>query len=301
MEIHRLLWHPEEQKKSLSWNLLAILNNQNALPWLCTRDFNEILMESEKKGGAGRRNQLIKNFRDILNICNLHDLGFTGYPFTWSNGREGDDNIQERLDRCLASDSWSYLYPVVKVIHEKKSFSDHCPLTIEFSTDGWGKEVANKKSFKFEEMWTKEPSCERIIEMAWRKNDNVLNNIGSVKNALLGSVFLNIKKLRRRLKELEDQMGKLQKAEPSRENFSAHNTILKELEDLMEKEEIFWRQRSWALWLKEGDKNTKFFHPKANQRQRRNTIKKIRSQEGDWCYEENRIEELAREFFSNFF
>lgn len=102
--------NPEDDKKALSWNLLSILKNQSDLPWLCAGDFNEILMESEKMGGVGRRNQLIQNFRNILNFCNLHDLGFTRYPFTWSNGREGDDNIQERLDRYVASESWSSLY-----------------------------------------------------------------------------------------------------------------------------------------------------------------------------------------------
>ena len=41
-------------------------------------------------------------------------------------------------------------------------------------------------------------------------------------------------------------------------------------------EEISWRQKSREIWLKEGDRNTGFFHKMANSHRRRNNIDRIR-------------------------
>ena len=51
-------------------------------------------------------------------------------------------------------------------------------------------------------------------------------------------------------------------------------------------EEVSWRQKSRELWLKEGEKNTQFFHRMANSHRRRNFIKKVRIN-GCW-FEEGR-------------
>ncbi|KAJ9675647.1 hypothetical protein PVL29_024530 [Vitis rotundifolia] len=55
-------------------------------------------------------------------------------------------------------------------------------------------------------------------------------------------------------------------------------------------EEITWRQKSREVWLKEGDRNTDFFHKMTNAHRRRNNVDKIKIN-GAWLTEENGIRE----------
>ena len=47
---------------------------------------------------------------------------------------------------------------------------------------------------------------------------------------------------------------------------------MKEYQNWVVLEETSWRQKTREIWLKEGDRNTGFFHGMANSHRRRNTI-----------------------------
>ena len=52
--------------------------------------------------------------------------------------------------------------------------------------------------------------------------------------------------------------------------------------------EISWRRKSMEVWLKEGDRNTSFFHKMANAHRRRNSMARVKIN-GTWLTEGNEI------------
>ena len=63
-------------------------------------------------------------------------------------------------------------------------------------------------------------------------------------------------------------------------------------------EEISWRQKSREVWLREGDRNTSFFHRMANSHRRRNCLSKIKIN-GIWLIEEQEIKGGVVSAFQN--
>lgn len=56
---------------------------------------------------------------------------------------------------------------------------------------------------------------------------------------------------------------------------SQMTSLLAEIQQLAKIEETSWRQKSRCLWLKEGDRNTKYFQKIANSNRRSNCIDKL--------------------------
>lgn len=62
-----------------------------------------------------------------------------------------------------------------------------------------------------------------------------------------------------------------------------------EINTLLDREARMWSQRSRTLWLKNGDKNTRFFHCQATQRFKNNLIRGIMDESNTWKVESDEI------------
>ena len=74
-----------------------------------------------------------------------------------------------------------------------------------------------------------------------------------------------------------------------------------QLRELLDKEEIMWRQRSKSLWLKAGDRNTSFFHAVASKRKRNNMISRIKDGQGNWVEKYDEIAVVFTGYFKEIF
>ena len=66
----------------------------------------------------------------------------------------------------------------------------------------------------------------------------------------------------RAIKELQKKLDLLNEAEPTKVAKAEYLELSKRMDELLQKQKIFWAQWSRINWLKHGDKNTKFFMPK---------------------------------------
>ena len=76
---------------------------------------------------------------------------------------------------------------------------------------------------------------------------------------------------------------------------------LKELSDALKAEEMFWKQKSRIFWLREGDRNTKFFHALIKQRRARNRITQLLDANGNVIEDEEGLVTIATSYFTQIF
>ena len=123
----------ETHKRQESLDLLRSLHGRNSFPWLCAGDFNEIIKQLEKKGGRLKPYAQMQIFRDALDESELTDLGFKGFPYTWSKHYRNGALIWERLNRAVASYEWFSKFLGSWVHHVDSTTSDHKILWAELS------------------------------------------------------------------------------------------------------------------------------------------------------------------------
>ncbi|XP_056855386.1 uncharacterized protein LOC108844869 [Raphanus sativus] len=243
---------PAVENRSAFWTKLSQVGLGRDSPWLLSGDFNEILDNSEKVGGPLRWEGSFTAFRSFVSQNGLWDLKHSGNKLSW-RGNRYSHFIRSRLDRSLVNCSWSELFPIGRSSYLRFEGFDHRPLITYF-----GKSLPKRRGvFRFN----------RRSIIKWAKEQNEKSNVIIAKAQ----------------KELETALSS---AVPDPHLI---DTLTTTLSSAYKEEEQFWLQRSRIQWLKEGDRNTGFFHAITRQRRLINSFSVIENKHGNEVHDEAQI------------
>ena len=90
---------PRSEERRILWSNLSKVAKLHNKPWIMAGDFNEPLVGGDKFGGRGVSLNRSLLFKECLDRCNMIDIGFSDPRYTWTNKRDINDLILERIER----------------------------------------------------------------------------------------------------------------------------------------------------------------------------------------------------------
>ena len=218
----------------------------------------------------------MNEFSEFIFSLGLMDIPLEGGKFTWSNNCESP--AMSRINWFLYSGDWEDWYPTVVQKRPPKLLSDHFPILLES-----GKFLRGKRPFRFENMWLQAEGFGEMVR-GWWESYQVDGTPSFILAKKLKALKLDLKKWNEKVFRNVGHKRNQRMLQLNQFDVLVEDRLLSEDENLQKEriraelernalmEEISWRLKSWGLWLREGDKNTRFFHCIANSHRRNNSI-----------------------------
>lgn len=158
------------------------------------------------------------------------------------------------------------------------------------------RESRGRKGFRFDKRWLGKEGFSETVKQSWGYEDpieprSLHEKIGWCRKAISRWKKRNPSHNQKLIEKLKQELDKSQ----NNDSLSTEEELeLKwKLCEAYREEELFWWQKSRAIWLREGDRNTKFFHARTKQRIAHNRITKLLDSFGNWVETEDGIVNLV--------
>lgn len=267
------------------WRDLCCLGGNINGPWIVLGDFNAIRNIDERRGEVvSSYDNDIDEFNCCLAEAGLLEAEYKGSWFTWDNHQLGRNLILSKIDRVFLNQSIVDMMDSTWVDVISNSISDHRILCLHLDIVVHAKRIP----FRHFNAWVSLNNYKSVVEDAWRvvvegcPMYQVVQKLKNVRRALIrwnkmenGDLFAKAKDLR--------TIADVAQAEFDRNPFDTSlQMMVVESRKKAEVEltvESYLRQKSRCIWLREGDRNSKFFYLSMKSRRNRNSIRCV--EEGD--------------------
>ncbi|XP_058005333.1 uncharacterized protein LOC131181321 [Hevea brasiliensis] len=229
---------PQRSRRRNFWDLLISLSPIWSGPWVCIRDFNDLLNPDDKLGGGDHPNYFFQGFHNAADCCNFSDILLHGYPFTWERGKGSSHWVQERLDRALANLNWLDYFHNCRLSNLSHSVSDHSPMFLYFEFRWFS---FKRGRFKFEIAWLINNDLKEVVRKYWVSSSgsllHCLHGCGTYLKDSSKSLHGNYRQLIARKKEQLDCIRRMNDANSG----ALFASIKNELNSLIAQEEAYWK------------------------------------------------------------
>ena len=142
-----------------------------------------------------------------------------------------------------------------------------------------------------------------MVKQAWDGGGGagMMEKIEGVAGSLVNWSAKSLHNLGKQIKNTEKALKEVQQRRITTANCDTCNRLEAKLDDLNCKQEAYWYMRSRVSEVRDGDKNTKYFHHKASHRRSRNRMKGLLDSEGIWHEDEDKMQEIVEQYYHDLF
>ncbi|GJY52481.1 putative reverse transcriptase domain-containing protein [Tanacetum coccineum] len=249
------IYHVHTIERSLWRSLQKYKRSIQDEPWVILGDFNATLDPSEKSTDGSKITTAMGDFRECVSDFGMEDIAMSGLRFTWNKKPGKKRGLLKKLDRVMGNVEFMFAFPSAFALFLPFMTSDHTPVVLvipECDVEGFSMFSLVSKL--------------KMLKKPLRKL-----------NFEHGNLFEKVKVLRNELADIQSAVSADPHYDVLREAelkcFNAYNVALRD-------EESFLRQKAKTEWLKEGDRNSKYFNNVVKGRQNRSRISVVENLNG---------------------
>ncbi|GJX81501.1 RNA-directed DNA polymerase, eukaryota, reverse transcriptase zinc-binding domain protein [Tanacetum coccineum] len=257
--------------------------------WVIMRDVNVSLNLEDHSEGMSNITQDMIDFQECVNDIEMEDINCSGLHFTWTKSLLNPNaSILKKIDRIMGNNPFLSKFSTANAVFLPYGISNHSPAMLKFPQAMTRK----SKSFRLANYVTDKVEFKNMVKDKWNLD---------VHGYAMYRLVKKLKALKPHLNKLNWKNGNLfeKVADPKTKLFNVQRRIdldptnkvlrnegvemLREYKEAFVDEEKLLRQKAKVTWLREGDKNSAYFHEVLKGRINRNKIMFVCVEDGRRC------------------